>query len=79
MVAIDLARYADTLRQLPMRGIDLASACEEDLKEAGVTVGVHRRRHTYLHTPNDPPLPLTPSSPRSHPQYLSAIHPIFDL
>ena len=41
--ALQLGRYAQGFEQLPMRGADLEEATDEDLKEAGVAVSVHRR------------------------------------
>ena len=43
LVALDLARYAQSFLSLPIRGADLAHATEEDLKDAGVSVALHRR------------------------------------
>jgi hypothetical protein len=40
---LELGKYAAAVRDFPMRGADLADATDEDLKEAGVSAGVHRR------------------------------------
>ena len=41
--SIDLGRYARSLSELPLRGVDLEAADDSDLKEAGVITPVHRR------------------------------------
>ena len=41
--ALELGRYADQFFSLPIRGVDLESATDADLCEAGMTIGVHRR------------------------------------
>ena len=41
--ALQLGRYSAAFQQLPIRGADLEEVTDDDLKEAGVEISVHRR------------------------------------
>ena len=41
--ALELGRYVGAFARLPMRGADLEHATDEDLREAGMNVALHRR------------------------------------
>ena len=43
LVGLELGRYAAQFSQFPVRGADLVHATENDLKEAGMSLGLHRR------------------------------------
>lgn len=43
LVGLELGRYAAEFSKFPVRGADLEHATEDDLREAGMSLGLHRR------------------------------------